>query len=96
MLTTAHAIALGGHFYSSLAYSATLRALVAEHFLGSVLTNESHTLSPLLLFKAMASLAAEVVGNGKHSDDESEESYLPPLDPLGEDNCKSATALPDI
>ena len=63
VVTTSDCLAIGGHFYSSVAYYDTLKSLIAEHFVGKNTTNASHTMSPLILCQAMVSLAAAVTGD---------------------------------
>ena len=63
VVTTSDCIALGGHFYSSVAYHDTLKGMIAEHFLGGIITNASHTMSPLILCQAMVALTAAVTGD---------------------------------
>ena len=60
VLTSKEALALGGHFYSSLHFKRTLFGMVFEHFCGDYVTNTEHTRSPLLLLKTLTSLLIEL------------------------------------
>lgn len=51
VVTTKDCIAVGGHFYSALAFNDTMMAMIVEHFAGDVVTNNQHSKSPLILFK---------------------------------------------
>lgn len=60
VLTLEDSLAEGGHFYSGLHYRRTLYALLHEHFCGNYICNASHPKAPLVLFKTLVGLMAEM------------------------------------
>lgn len=54
VMTLEYCLAVGGHFYSSTHFSATLKAITVEHYFGSLITNNDHSHSPVILFKLAA------------------------------------------
>lgn len=51
VMTLEYCLAIGGHFFSATNFTSTLRAITLEHFFGSVITNNDHSRSPVILFK---------------------------------------------
>lgn len=53
VISTEDTIAVGGHFFSSLLFSRTLEAMIAEHFASDFLTNTEHSEVHIVLFKML-------------------------------------------
>jgi len=51
VVTLEDCLAVGGHFFSMCTMQRTLRSLLAEHYLGNVLTNTMLETAPLILLK---------------------------------------------
>ena len=51
VISTQDTIALGGHFYNKEDYTNTLFAMVAEHFVGNLVTNTTHQNAPVILLR---------------------------------------------
>lgn len=56
VLTVEHSLTVGGHFFSSLAYWATLRAVTIEHFFGKYVTNTEHPECGIALFRSLCGI----------------------------------------
>ena len=68
VLTVQDCLVIGGHFYSPVCYDRTLTGIVYEHFFGSLITNQTHATSGLVLFKLLAKyhryMSALLAGEG--------------------------------
>ncbi|TDL15222.1 hypothetical protein BD410DRAFT_809112 [Rickenella mellea] len=51
VVTTKDCLAVGGHFYSAVCFSRSLRAITLEHFFGTMITNTEHPKAPIVLCK---------------------------------------------
>jgi len=58
VITLEDSLCVGGHFFSSLVFSRTLFACIAEHFVGDSTTNTEHSSSHIILFKLFAKYAS--------------------------------------
>lgn len=59
VVTIEDSFLIGGHFYSSATYSATLRSIVWEHFYGTSITNSVEERSLIILIKSLFQLITE-------------------------------------
>lgn len=57
VVTVEDCLAVGGHFYNRENFSATMIAIVYEHYYGNSITNTAHPSSPIILFKLLADYA---------------------------------------
>ena len=61
VITMRECIAFGGHFYMNEQMKMILRGIIEEHYVGRDVTNTEHLKAPLLLMKAVCSIAYHYV-----------------------------------
>lgn len=64
VITVEDCFAVGGHFYNRRNLTATLHALICEHFNGKYITNVEHSNAGLILFKMVNDYLSKLDDSG--------------------------------